>query len=106
MLPTADTETAPFILWFATIQCIQSKQEARVTVDTTVQPKAITFPTDAKLLHAAMLITRYRQNLHPRPLEIDVGIPGALRVPRTERVANALTTRARFVTDAATFDRE
>jgi transposase, IS5 family len=25
----------------------------RVTVDTTVQPKAITFPTDAKLLHAA-----------------------------------------------------
>jgi IS5 family transposase len=26
----------------------------RVTVDTTVQPKAITFPTDAKLLHAAM----------------------------------------------------
>ena len=27
---------------------------ARVTVDTTVQPKAITFPTDAKLLHAAI----------------------------------------------------
>jgi transposase, IS5 family len=26
----------------------------RVTVDTTVQPKAITFPTDAKLLHAAV----------------------------------------------------
>src|SRR6187402_1857513 len=26
----------------------------RVTVDTTVQPKAITFPTDAKLLHAAI----------------------------------------------------
>jgi IS5 family transposase len=26
----------------------------RVTVDTTVQPKAVTFPTDAKLLHAAM----------------------------------------------------
>jgi transposase, IS5 family len=25
-----------------------------VTVDTTVQPKAITFPTDAKLLHAAI----------------------------------------------------
>jgi IS5 family transposase len=27
---------------------------ARVTIDTTVQPKAITFPTDAKLLHAAI----------------------------------------------------
>jgi len=26
----------------------------RVTVDTTVQPKAITFPTDAKLLHASI----------------------------------------------------
>jgi IS5 family transposase len=26
----------------------------RVTVDTTVQPKAVTFPTDAKLLHAAI----------------------------------------------------
>src|SRR6202023_3369879 len=26
----------------------------RVTVDATVQPKAITFPTDAKLLHAAI----------------------------------------------------
>jgi transposase, IS5 family len=26
----------------------------RVPVDTTVQPKAITFPTDAKLLHAAI----------------------------------------------------
>jgi IS5 family transposase len=26
----------------------------RVTVDTTVPPKAITFPTDAKLAHAAI----------------------------------------------------
>ena len=26
----------------------------RVAVDTTVQPKAISFPTDAKLLHAAI----------------------------------------------------
>ncbi len=26
----------------------------RVTVDTTVQPKAIPFPTDAKLVHAAI----------------------------------------------------
>lgn len=33
---------------------LETKDLARVTVDTTVQPKNITFPTDAKLLHAAM----------------------------------------------------
>jgi hypothetical protein len=33
---------------------LRMKDLARVTVDTTVQPKAITFPTDAKLLHAAI----------------------------------------------------
>src|ERR1700728_3981151 len=33
---------------------LRTRDLKRVTVDTTVQPKAITFPTDAKLLHAAM----------------------------------------------------
>jgi IS5 family transposase len=33
---------------------LHTKDLARVTVDTTVQPKAISFPTDAKLLHAAI----------------------------------------------------
>src|SRR5208283_4089588 len=33
---------------------LRMKDLARVTVDTTVQPKNITFPTDAKLLHAAI----------------------------------------------------
>jgi IS5 family transposase len=33
---------------------LESKDLARVTVDTTVQPKDITFPTDAKLTHAAI----------------------------------------------------
>lgn len=33
---------------------LKTKDLARVTVDTTVQPKSITFPTDAKLLHAAI----------------------------------------------------
>ncbi|MGC1612445.1 MAG: IS5 family transposase [Pseudolabrys sp.] len=33
---------------------LRTKDLARVTVDTTVQPKAITFPTDAKLLYAAI----------------------------------------------------
>ncbi len=33
---------------------LATKDLARVTVDTTVQPKNVTFPTDAKLLHAAI----------------------------------------------------
>jgi transposase, IS5 family len=33
---------------------LRAKDLERVTVDTTVQPKAITFPTDAKLLHASI----------------------------------------------------
>jgi len=33
---------------------LRAKDLARVTVDTTVQPKNVTFPTDAKLLHAAI----------------------------------------------------
>lgn len=33
---------------------LRSQDLKRVTVDTTVQPKAVTFPTDAKLLHAAI----------------------------------------------------
>jgi transposase, IS5 family len=34
---------------------LRTKDLARVTIDTTVQPKAISFPTDAKLLHAAII---------------------------------------------------
>ena len=33
---------------------LRTRDLKRITVDTTVQPKAITFPTDAKLLHAAI----------------------------------------------------
>jgi len=33
---------------------LRARDLKRVTVDTTVRPKAITFPTDAKLLHAAI----------------------------------------------------
>jgi IS5 family transposase len=36
------------------IGALRSRDLARVTVDTTVQPKNITFPTEAKLLHAAI----------------------------------------------------
>jgi IS5 family transposase len=33
---------------------LRSQDLARVTVDTTVQPKNVTFPANAKLLHAAI----------------------------------------------------
>jgi transposase, IS5 family len=33
---------------------LRTRDLVRVTVDTTVQPKNITFPTDAKLVHAAI----------------------------------------------------
>jgi IS5 family transposase len=43
---------------------LRTKDLARVTVDTTVQPKAITFPTDAKLLHAAIKGLNRLANTH------------------------------------------
>lgn len=36
------------------VGALRSQDLKRVMVDTTVQPKAISFPTDAKLLHAAI----------------------------------------------------
>ena len=49
---------------------LRTRDLARVTVDTTVQPKNIAFPTDAELLHAAMMAGRYAHakqfNRHPR----------------------------------------
>src|SRR5437867_5700024 len=59
----------------------------RVTVDTTVQPKAITFPTDAKLLHAAIkglnrLARRHGVRLRQSYLRI-AKRAGQLRVLRT-----------------------
>jgi len=41
---------------------------ARVTVDTTVQPKDITFPTDAKLVHAAIKGVNRLAKKHDVPL--------------------------------------
>ena len=54
---------------------LRSKDLARVTVDTTVQPKNITFPTDAKLLHAAIkglnrLATRHGVRLRQSYLRV------------------------------------
>lgn len=36
------------------VGALRTRDLKRVTVDTTVQPKAVTFPTDTKLLHAAI----------------------------------------------------
>jgi IS5 family transposase len=49
-----------------------SQDLKRVTVDTTVQPKAITFPTDAKLLHAAIkgLSRRSSASARARPAHL------------------------------------
>jgi IS5 family transposase len=54
---------------------LRSKDLARVTVDTTVQPKNVTFPTDAKLLHAGIrglnrLARRYGVRLRQSYLRI------------------------------------
>src|SRR6201990_903961 len=54
---------------------LRTRDLKRVTVDTTVQPKAITFPTDAKLLHAAMeglnrLVRKHRVKLRQSYLRI------------------------------------
>jgi IS5 family transposase len=54
---------------------LRGKDLARVTVDTTVQPKAISFPTDAKLLHAAIrglnrLATRHGVRLRQSYLRV------------------------------------
>ena len=45
---------------------LRSKDLKRVTIDTTVQPKNVTFPTDAKLLHAAIKGLNRRARRHGR----------------------------------------
>ena len=47
---------------------LRSKDLKRVTIDTTVQPKNISFPTDAKLLHAAIKGLNRLANKHGVPL--------------------------------------
>lgn len=47
---------------------LKTKDMARVTVDTTVQPKNITFPTDAKLVHAAIKGVNRLAKKHDVPL--------------------------------------
>lgn len=47
---------------------LKTKDLARVTVDTTVQPKDITFPTDAKLLHAAIKGLNHLVDQHEVPV--------------------------------------
>ena len=58
------------------IGALRTNSLARVSVDTTVQPKAISFPTDFKLLHAAIKDT---ERLAGREIErayVDKGYRG------------------------------
>ena len=50
------------------VGALETKDMARVTVDTTVQPKDITFPTDAKLVHAAIKGVNRLAKTHEVPL--------------------------------------
>jgi len=50
------------------IGALRTRDLARVTVDTTVQPKNITFPTDAKLTHAAIKGLNRLADQHGVPL--------------------------------------
>src|ERR1041385_8634285 len=64
---------------------LRTKDLARVTVDTTVQPKDITFPTDAKLLHAAIKgLTRLarKRGVRLRQSYVRIPKPPAMRAGR------------------------
>ena len=71
---------------------------ARVTVDTTVQPKNITFPTDAKLLETAI---HQLGRLAKKPLlagcqtkaESDMGLAGAAVAERDDVLAQGACAR-------------
>ncbi len=47
---------------------LSSKDMERVAVDTTVQPKAVAFPTDARLLHKAIVMLGKQAKKHNVPL--------------------------------------
>ncbi len=47
---------------------VKAKDLERITVDTTVQPKAVTFPTDAKLMHKAVVMLAREARKHGVPL--------------------------------------
>src|SRR5262249_347850 len=73
---------------------LRTKDLARVTVDNTVQPKNISFPTDAKLLHAAIKgLTRLASKHGVRLRQSDV------------RIANRAAMMARRYAHAKQFNR-
>ncbi len=47
---------------------LKARDLARVSVDTTVQPKNITFPTDVKLMHKAIVMPGRLAKAHGVPL--------------------------------------
>jgi transposase, IS5 family len=68
---------------------LRTEDLKRVTVDTTVQPKAITFPTDAKLIYRAMVrlgALAHRQGVKLRQSYVRVG---KLALIKSQRYAHA-----------------
>jgi IS5 family transposase len=64
---------------------LETKDLKRITVDTTVQPKAVTHPTDAKLLHKAIVMLAGLARAHEVPLRqsyVRVGKRAALKAGR------------------------
>jgi transposase, IS5 family len=76
---------------------LRTKDLARVTVDTTVQPKNITFPTNAKLLHAA--IKGLHHLTQSRPL-LSQGNRRRCRQRHPHRRRSQPPTRPRLVEDS------
>ncbi len=83
---------------------LRTKDLARVTVDTTVQPKNVTFPTDAKLLHAAIRgLNRLarRHGVRLRQSYIRVAQRAAMMAGRATPIPNRSTATVASIASSA-----
>jgi hypothetical protein len=90
---------------------LRGKDLKRVTVDTTVQPKAISFPNDAKLLNAAIkalnrLATRHGLRLSVRPTTDLQLVWQAVIAEKTILLDYRYLIRAKLLVLALTFNEE
>jgi IS5 family transposase len=68
---------------------VRTEDLKRVTIDTTVQPKAITFPTDAKLIHRATVRLAALARRHGLKLRQSYVRVGKLALIKSQRYAHA-----------------
>ena len=68
---------------------IKTTDLKRVTVDTTVQPKAIAFPTDAKLIYKAIVMLGREAKRHAIKLRQSYVRIGKLALIKAQRYAHA-----------------